>query len=111
MSGRHPFTELTKEFSPERRARIDTMKAELLAEVPLHQLRQALKLTQHDLAERLQVKQPAVAKLEQRTDMYVSSLRGYIEAAGGTLRIVAAFPEGEVAISTFSQASDTNGDG
>ncbi len=111
MSGHRPFTDLTKGFSEERRQRINAIKAELKAEMPLHQLRQALKITQKDLAEQLQVKQPAVAKLEQRTDMYVSSLRGFIEAAGGKLRIVAEFPEGEVAITNFSKVGTSEGSG
>ena len=68
MSGRHPFNELTKDFPPERRRRIDDMKRELLAEMPLHQLRRARALTQRDVAKMLQVNQPAVSKLEQRAD-------------------------------------------
>ena len=106
MSGRHPFSELVKDFTPERRQRIDTMKSELLAEMPLHGLRRARALTQRDLAETLKVNQPAIAKLEQRTDVYVSSLRSYIEAVGGHLKIVAEFPEGEVAITNFSQVGE-----
>ena len=104
MSGRHPFGELTKDIAPERRRRISAMKQELLAEMPLHELRRARALTQQELAETLHVSQPAVAKLEQRADIYVSSLRSYIEAVGGRLRIVAEFPEGEVAITNFAQA-------
>ena len=53
------------------------------------------------------VNQPAVAKLEQRADVYVSSLRSYIEAVGGKLKIVAEFPEGEVAITNFSEVGET----
>ena len=106
MSGRHPFSELVKDFTPERHQRIDTMKSELLAEMPLHELRRARALTQRDLAETLKVNQPAIAKLEQRTDVYVSSLRSYIEAVGGHLKIVAEFPEGEVAITNFSQVGE-----
>ena len=106
MSGRHPFSQLTRDFTPERRRRIDGMKAELLADMPLHELRQARALTQRDLAERLKVNQPAIAKLERRADVYVSSLRSYIEAVGGRLKIVAEFPEGEVAISNFSHAGE-----
>ena len=102
MSGRNPFRELTKEITPERRRRIDELKRELLAEMPLHELRRARALTQKDLADTLHVTQPAIAKLEQRADIYVSSLRSYIEAVGGHLRIVAEFPEGEVAITNFS---------
>lgn len=106
MSGRRPFGELTKDFTPERRRRIDGLKGELLAEMPLHELRRARALTQRDLAETLKVNQPAVSKLEQRADVYVSSLRSYIEAVGGKLRIVAEFPEGEVAITNFSDLGD-----
>ena len=109
MSGHRPFAELTQGFSKERRDRVDAIKAALNAEMPLHQLRQALMITQNDLAEQLQIKQPAVSKLEQRTDMYISSLRSYIEAAGGKLKIVAEFPEGEVMISNFSHVGATDG--
>lgn len=109
MSERHPFRELTKDFTAERRRRIEAIKGELLAEMPLHEVRRARALTQQELADTLHVSQPAVAKLEQRADIYVSSLRSYIEAVGGTLRIVAEFPEGEVAISNFSQVREDDG--
>ena len=108
MSGRRPFRELTKDFAPERRGRVDAIKRELRSEMPLHELRRARTLTQQNLAEALHVSQPAVAKLEQRADVYVSSLRSYIEAVGGRLRIVAEFPEGEVAITNFSRAGEEN---
>ena len=108
MSGRHSFSELTKDFTPERRQRIAEMKSELLAEMPLHELRRARALTQGDMAKMLKVNQPAVSKLEQRADIYVSSLRSYIEAVGGKLKIVAEFPEGEVAITNFSEVGETD---
>ena len=110
MSGRHPLSELTKDFTPEQRRRVDNIKSELLAEMPLHELRRARALTQRDMAKMLNVNQPAVSKLERRADAYVSSLRSYIEAVGGRLRIVAEFPEGEVAITNFSEAGEI-GDG
>ncbi len=108
MSGRHSFSELTKDFTLERRRRIAVMKGELLAEMPLHELRRARALTQGDMAKVLNVNQPAVSKLEQRADVYVSSLRSYIEAVGGKLKIVAEFPEGEVAITNFSDLEGMN---
>ena len=77
------------------------VKRELLAEMPLHELR-----TQRDMAKMLKVNQPAVSKLEQRADVYVSSLRSYIEAVGGKLKIVAEFPEGEIAITNFSDVGE-----
>ena len=106
MSGRHPFGELTSDFTPERRWRIDELNRELLAEMPLHELRRARALTQRDMAKMVKVNQPAVSKLEQWADVYVSSLRSYIEAVGGKLKIVAEFPEGEVAITNFCDVGE-----
>jgi Helix-turn-helix domain len=57
--------------------------------------------SQHDLARVLKVGQPAVAKLEKRTDMYVSNLRRYIEALGGKLEITARFSDTAVTIANF----------
>lgn len=58
------------------------------------------------MAKMLKVNQPAVSKLEQQVDMYVSSLRSYVEAVGGQLRIVAKFPEGEIATTNFSNVGE-----
>jgi len=106
MSGRRPFNDLTKDFTPERRKRVEARKAELRAAMPLHELRQARALTQKALGETLRVNQPAIARMERRTDMYVSNLRNYVEAMGGRLSIVAEFPEGEVAITNFSDVGE-----
>ena len=78
--------------------------------MPIHQLRQARELTQQDLARKLDVKQPAIAKLEHRTDAYISTLRSYIEAVGGRLKIVAEFRDGEVEITNFRGAGEMVGD-
>ena len=109
MSGRQAFDELTKGFTPERRARVDARKAELRAAMPLHELRRARAMTQKAVGDALKVKQPAVAKLERRADMYVSNLRAYIEAMGGRLNIVAEFPQGSVVITNFSEAGEDGG--
>jgi len=106
MSGRRPFNDLTKDFTPERRKRVEATKADLRAAMPLHELRQARALTQKALGETLRVNQPAIARMERRTDMYVSNLRNYVEAMGGRLSIVAEFPEGEVAITNFSDVGE-----
>ena len=54
------------------------------------------------LAEVLQVQQPSIAKLEKRTDMYLSTLRSHIEAMGGELDVIARFPDGSVKVSNFT---------
>ena len=56
----------------------------------------------------LNVNQPAMAKLEQRADIYVSSLHSYIEAVGGRLKIIAEFPDGEVTITNFSRLGEND---
>ncbi|MDD3609405.1 MAG: XRE family transcriptional regulator [Halothiobacillaceae bacterium] len=96
------FSELRAGMSPESQARAKARTREMLEEMPLQELRQARGLSQKMLAEVLHVRQPAIAKLEKRTDMYISTLRSHIEAMGGHLEVVARFPDGEVRISNFS---------
>ena len=70
-------------------------------EMPLHELRRARGLSQRILADLMNVKQPIVAKQEHQANMHISTLRSHIEAMGGSLEIVARFPEGQVKISNF----------
>ena len=67
-------------------------------------------MTQKAVGAVLEVNQPAVAKLERRTDMYVSNLRSYIEAMGGRLNIVAEFSQGSVIITNFSDPGEESKD-
>lgn len=97
------FAELRARMSPESRARAVTKATVMLAEMPLNELRQARGLSQKVLAEVLHVQQPAIAKMEKRTDMYISTLRSHIEAMGGELEVVARFPDGSVKISNFAE--------
>jgi DNA-binding transcriptional regulator YiaG len=97
------FSELEAKMSPERRARTAQKVKEALAEMPLNELRNARGLSQQMLAEALHIQQPAIAKLEKRTDMYISTLRSHIKAMGGELEVIAHFPDGDVRISNFSQ--------
>jgi transcriptional regulator with XRE-family HTH domain len=68
----------------------------------LYRLREARNLTQVNLAKILEVNQGAVSRLEKRTDVYVSTLRSYIEAMGGQLQIRAVFPDAVVEIDQFA---------
>lgn len=90
-------------MSPESQARAESKAKLMLAEMPLNELRQARGLSQKMLADLLQVQQPSIAKLEKRTDMYLSTLRSHIEAMGGQLEVVARFPDGAVKIRNFSE--------
>ena len=60
----------------------------------LEDLRGAKQLTQSDMAEMLDVPQSSISRIEQRADMYLSTLRNYIQAVGGELRIQVVFPDG-----------------
>jgi len=100
------FKDLRKTMSPEAQARAHEKAMVLKAELPLAELRQARFFSQVQLATKLNVKQPAIAKLEKKTDMYISSLRRFIEAMGGRLEINAHFPEGDVKINQFEELED-----
>ncbi|MFM5647069.1 XRE family transcriptional regulator [Aeromonas veronii] len=96
------FAELRAKMAPESQARAAEKTQSMLSEMPLDELRQARGLSQKMLAEILHVQQPAIAKMEKRTDMYLSTLRSHIEAMGGELEVVARFPEGAVRVTNFS---------
>ncbi|GAB4200723.1 MAG: hypothetical protein Tsb002_36980 [Wenzhouxiangellaceae bacterium] len=102
MSGRNKFTKLTENLSPERRGEIEERKFELREEMAMHELRQALGASQEILAKQLKVMQPAIAKMERRADIRISSLRKMIEAMGGSLEIKAHFPQGDVTITNYT---------
>ncbi len=73
----------------ERQERIHKRATELAT---LKDLRQAMQKTQVELAEALHIGQDGVSRLEKRSDMLLSTLRGYVEAMGGKLELVAHFP-------------------
>lgn len=103
MSGHRPFSDLTKDWSPERLARSEARMAKLAAEmVSLEQLREGLGITQEELANVMEVRQPAISKLVRRADMKVSTLRDLIAAMGGELHITATFPDRSVEIGNFT---------
>jgi len=94
-------------MSPESLARAREKTERILADMALDELREARKLTQENLAEILHVNQAAVSKLENRVDMYVSTLRRFVEAMGGELVISAQFPDGIVRISHFENINES----
>ena len=106
MSGHRTWAEVRKRGGPESEARIDQYKRELHATVSLAQLRRARALTQTQLATLLDMQQPAVSRLERQTDMYLSTLRSYVEAMGGALQLQAVFPDGTVQIVALGDLGD-----
>ena len=100
------FQKIRESMAPERQERIRKRTQELLDELPLQELRQARELSQEELAEVLGLNQATISKLERRTDMYLSSLRRFVEAMGGELEITANFPEGRVRIQLFEDLEE-----
>ena len=93
------FNELVKRTTTKRtRDRATARTKQLLAELPVSELRQLAGKSQRELAEIIGIKQPSLAKLEKQSDMQISTLRKIIEALGGELDLVARFPKGTVKI-------------
>jgi hypothetical protein len=102
------WTDLKAKMSPALRAKIDAEKQALVREMPLQELRKARALTQATMASAMNIGQGEVSKIEQRTDVYVSTLRSYIEAMGGELEIRARFRDGDVVeITQFQELEET----
>lgn len=96
-----PFANLRNAMSPERQKR-NTIRTEFLKqEIALRELRQALDLTQEQLASTLNVNQAAISKFERQSDIYISTLRKILAAMGAELKIIAHFSEGDVVINQF----------
>lgn len=104
--------EKLKQLSAERQRKIEERAAQLIAkEMTLRNLRQARKLTQERMAELLQIRQENVSRLEKRTDLLLSTLRSYVKAMGGELKLVAEFPDQQpVVLSGFSSLEEEEDD-
>jgi DNA-binding transcriptional regulator YiaG len=102
----HKWKDVRKQLTPEAEERIERSVTEAARVMTLHQLREARSLTQVNLAKVLHINQGAVSKMEKRADMYVSTLRNFIQAMGGQLQVKAIFPEGEVQIDQFETVAE-----
>ncbi|CAI2453190.1 Antitoxin HigA [Serratia ficaria] len=88
--------ELLASRSPESRQRIQEMAEEMLFATRLYKLREALNISQRELAGNLGISQPSVAAIEQRgNELKISTLKRYVEAMGGTLRLDVELPDGK----------------
>lgn len=84
---------LMAELSPKQRAQVEAHSAALHAEVEgLKALRKLAARSQEQIAQSLGVKQPAIVKIERQTDLYLSTLRRFVEAAGGKLELRIELP-------------------
>ena len=86
--------EKIRKLSPSQRKKVEARAAELITEeMTLRELRKARKLTQVRMAEQLGITQDSVSRLEKRSDLLLSTLRKTVEAMGGSLSLVAQFPD------------------
>ena len=88
------LTERLEQLPPERRQRVEDRAQALIAEeMSLRDLRKAREQTQTSVAAKLGINQENVSRLEQRSDLLLSTLSSYVSAMGGKLSLVAEFPD------------------
>jgi hypothetical protein len=86
--------EMLSQLPSERREQIQKRAAELIAEeLNLRELRRLRKLTQARVSRKLKIGQEGVSRIEKRSDLYISTLRSYVEAVGGKLSLVVELPD------------------
>jgi len=86
--------EMLAELPADRRERIEQRAAELIAEeMNLREVRRLRKLTQARLSKKLKIGQEGVSRIEKRSDLYISTLRSYVEGVGGKLKLVVELPD------------------
>jgi hypothetical protein len=100
-----PYSKLRATMSPESRARASARAKQMIAALPLDQIRKAQEMTQIELAARLDTDQTSVSKLENREDMHLSTLREYIAALGGEMVIHAKFPNASYTVGIGKEAN------
>lgn len=99
------FKELEAKMRPEARARAQSRAKEMIAEMLLAEIRQAVGFTQEELATALGIKQPSLSRLESQHDMQISTLQRLVRALGGELEVIAHMPGGTIRISQFDDAA------
>lgn len=88
------WSKLKGAMSDGARVRVDARVKGTLARMPLAEIRKAIGMTQIDLAQGLEMGQGSVSKIENAADMYLTTLRKYVEAMGGELHLTARFADG-----------------
>ncbi len=103
MTGHRPFRELTRTFTPERRARVAAKAARLRETMTLEELRKALELSYQTWPRLSQWASPPWRSSKSAPTCMCSNLRRYIEALGGTLEITARFPDASVVLTNIGE--------
>ncbi|MBN6065248.1 XRE family transcriptional regulator [Aggregatibacter actinomycetemcomitans] len=91
------FKDLMAELPQEQQAKVKEMAEEMRMELQLHRIREELEISQQQMAEALNIKQPSVVALEKRgNDIRLSSVKRYVEAMGGVLNLSVKLPTGKI---------------
>ncbi len=88
-------------MTPERKAKIEARVKLALLHIALIELQQSLGITQEDLEKDLGIDFSYVSELDNFDDIQITALSRYIKALGGTLKLVAHFPNEEIVLAQF----------
>jgi transcriptional regulator with XRE-family HTH domain len=101
--------DIIRKLTPRQRKKVEARAAQLIAEeMTLQELRRARKITQQKIAKSLNIGQEGVSKIERRSDLLISTLRRTVEAMGGSLSLLAEFPDrGPVILSGIAEDEPT----
>ncbi|MEJ2378567.1 MAG: XRE family transcriptional regulator [Pseudolabrys sp.] len=99
--------QIIKKLPAQRRAKVGARAEALIAEeLALQHLRKARRLTQRRMAELLGIGQDSVSRIENRSDLLLSTLKSYVEAMGGSLKLVVEFPDSVTVLSSLGEAGE-----
>jgi DNA-binding Xre family transcriptional regulator len=92
------LVERARKDNPDWGANVDEYRAAMEDALALAQLRNSRDVTQIELAAQLGITQGNVSRIEGRSEIYLSTLRSYIEALGGHLEITAVFGKDRIPV-------------
>jgi Helix-turn-helix domain len=106
LMARKNFDELRRrlrERAPNSDVAVAAFRQAMQHDLTLADVRRAREFTQQQIAAALDTNQSGVSRIEHQTDLYLSTLRSFIEAMGGQLELRAVFPDGELRITAFEE--------
>jgi transcriptional regulator with XRE-family HTH domain len=104
------LAQMIDKLPPARREEVAEGTRQLIAEEhALRLMRKARGLTQARIAELMHIRQDSVSRLEGRSDLLLSTLKSYVQAMGGSLRLTVEFPDGVAAeLSSIGEPHETD---
>jgi len=101
--------EILNQMPEDERAEVFRRADEIRQEINLREMRRLRKLTQARLSKKLKIGQEGVSRIEKRTDLYLSTLRSYVEGLGGKLSLIVEFPDrAPVVLSGFGEGTEAS---